>query len=69
MTVIQGADHDSGQRAGSAGGDGGHLQAQGQEGSTQEEEHLRSQGSQVYSKIFQTSNFLLSLQGFHLVSP
>ena len=49
-------------------GGGGHLQAQGQEGRPQEEEHLRGQGSQVHTKVLQTPHLLLSLQRFYLVS-
>ena len=66
---LHGVDDGREQWPGPAGGAGGrHLQAQGQEGSTEEEEYLWSQRSQVYSKILQTSNFLLSLQGFYMVS-
>ena len=60
-------DSEYGAGGGRSGG-GGHLQAQGQEGGPQEEEHLRGQGSQVHTKVLQTPHLLLSLQRFYLVS-
>ena len=60
-------DSEYGAGGGRSGG-GGHLQAQGQEGRPQEEEYFSGEGPQVHPEIFQTSNFLLSLQRLYLVS-